>query len=174
MSLGVWEMGEAISDTGPILHLHEIDRLYALNVFNGLFIPTLVADELRVWGLNISNLGISAGISVMTVDSGRRVEVLEDVSNSPIQPADAEVLILAEDDGFKKPVLTDDMRLRKRLESRGALVVGSVGVLFRAYHIGMLERNELDMAVVALFEESTLHLSPAFRAYVREFLTDLV
>ena len=79
MSLGVWEMAEAISDTGPILHLHEINRL----------------------------------------------------------------------------------------------VIGSVGVLVRAYRTGLLERNELDIAVDGLFEESTLHLSSAFRAYLRKLLSDL-
>jgi len=36
---------EAISDTGPILHLHEIDQERALGVFERLVIPDLVVGE---------------------------------------------------------------------------------------------------------------------------------
>lgn len=40
-------MADAIADTGPILHLSEIDRLDALNVFTRITLPRLVLDELE-------------------------------------------------------------------------------------------------------------------------------
>lgn len=45
-------MSDAIADTGPILHLHEIGRLDALRIFDSLLIPDLAADEIRAYGLN--------------------------------------------------------------------------------------------------------------------------
>jgi predicted nucleic acid-binding protein len=65
------------------------------------------------------------------------------------------------------------MALRRELEFRGALVIGSVGLLVRAYNKALMERADLDHAIDALFDESTLHLSSAFRGYVRKLINDL-
>jgi len=65
------------------------------------------------------------------------------------------------------------LALRQYLEIHHAVVVGSIGMLVRAYRVGQLQRGELEAAVDALFDHSTLHLSRAFRAYVRRLLTDL-
>jgi hypothetical protein len=74
---------------------------------------------------------------------------------------------------FTLPVLTDDLALRRHLERRGTIAVGSVGLLIRAFHIGILKRQELDNAIDMLFEESSLHLSHVFRSYVRKLLNEL-
>lgn len=166
-------MSEAISDTGPILHLSEIDKLFGLNVFDRLYIPELVRDELRRYGLDARELTVSARISIVPVSQERGEEVFRYVRQLCIHPADAEVFILAQDESFSKIVLTDDMELRQQLELRGALVVGSVGILVRAYHKGLMKRDDLDQAIDALFKESTLHLSSAFRGYVRNLLSKI-
>lgn len=83
------------------------------------------------------------------------------------------MLALAYSDNFQKPVLTDDLALRRRLEAAGAIVTGSVGILVRAYKTNRLTRAQLEHALDALFSNSTLHLSRAFRTYVRQLLADL-
>ena len=167
-------MREAISDTGPILHLHEINRLRALGIFTHLVVPALVADELRTYGLDPASLDVPGlSVSIVPVVETRRNQVLAEGGESPIHPADAEVFVLAHDDGFAKRVLTDDLALRRQLEARGAVVTGSVGILVRAYKTGRLTRAELESAVDALSTESTLHLSRAFHVYVRQLLADL-
>jgi predicted nucleic acid-binding protein len=167
-------MPEAISDTGPVLHLHEIGRLKALGVFTHLTVPGLVADELHFYGLDLANLGIpDLTVAVAQVSETRRDQVLAESAGPPIHPADAEVLVLAQDDGFRTPVLTDDLALRRRLEASGATVSGSVGILVRAYKVGTLTRSQLENAVDALFAESTLHLSRAFQVYVRKLVAEL-
>ena len=44
---GERRMGEAITDTGPVLHLYEIGQLESLRIFDSLAMPDLVAEELR-------------------------------------------------------------------------------------------------------------------------------
>ena len=174
MWLGGWVMSEAISDTGPILHLHEISQLSVLGAFERLSVPGLVADELNAYGLDIAYLekqGIN--LSIVSVSETDRKQALAESNERPIHPADAQVLVLARNAGFRKTVLTDDLALKRRLETHGAVVTGTVGVLVRAYKMGRLERGDLESAVDALFDKSTLHLSRAFRAYVRRLVTDL-
>ncbi len=167
-------MPEAISDTGPVLHLHEIGRLKTLGVFTRLTVPGLVADELHFYGLDLANLDVpDLTVAIVQVSGTRRNQVLVESAGPTIHPADAEVLMLAQDDGFRTPVLTDDLALRRRLEVSGATVSGSMGILVRAYKIGILRRTQQEKAVDALFEKSTLHLSRAFQVYVRKLIADL-
>lgn len=165
-------MREAISDTGPLLYLYEINRLEATQIFERLFVPPMVAEELRFYGMDPLDLGGEVRVRIVPVSERNRTEVLAKENGSLIHPADAEVFVLSRQDGFKMPVLTDDLALRRRLEMHGTVVTGSVGVLVRAYRMGLLQRDSLESAVDALFDQSTLHLSHAFRVYVRQLLAD--
>jgi predicted nucleic acid-binding protein len=161
---------ETISDTGPILHLHEIGRLNTLATVAPLVLPSRVWEELRHRGLD----------EAAFQDSDLPFKVspaIRDLVSSPetlrLQPADIEVFLLAKERSFEPLVLTDDLALRRLLESRGATVAGSVGILIRAYTVGALAREELRRSSEALLEESSLHLSRAFRTYVRKLVADL-
>jgi predicted nucleic acid-binding protein len=165
---------EAISDTGPILHLHEIGQQAVLGIFECLIIPDLVAEELRTYGFDVAQLDIvGLTFSLVPVAAKEWQAVVQRPEAPPIQPADAQVFVLAQASQFQQPVLTDDLTLRRHLETHGAAVVGSMGVLVRAYRMGQLQRPELEEAVEALFDQSTLHLSRAFRAYMRQLLASL-
>jgi predicted nucleic acid-binding protein len=61
---------EAIADTGPVLHLHEIGRLDCLAVFDSLLMPDLVVEELHTYGLDPSGLTV-AGLHVVVVPVAR-------------------------------------------------------------------------------------------------------
>ncbi len=168
-------MSKAIADTGPILHLHEIGHLQAIRVFESLFIPDLVADEIRLYGLEPVHLGVTAlTVAVTSVKEALWKPFVNVTGRPTIHPADAQVLALAQSQQFALPVLTDDLDVRRCLEDRGAIVVGSVGVLVRAYSKGYLTRTDLENAVEALFAQSTLHTSRAFAAYVRRLLDELL
>lgn len=132
-----------------------------------------VAEELGRYGLDAEDIDLSSPISIVPINREQRDRVLGEIGQLPIHPADTEVLILAHEGGFSKPILTDDMALRRELEIRGALVIGSVGLLVRAYKKALMARADLDHAIDALFDESTLHLSSAFRGYVRKLINDL-
>lgn len=67
-------------------------------------------------------------------------------------------------------VLTDDLELRKGLEAQSFTVVGSIGILVRAFKAGRLTKAELRNSFDRLFDGSTLYLSKGFAVYVREFL----
>jgi hypothetical protein len=121
-------MDDAVSDTGPLLHLHEASFLRALGIFTCLCISPLVAEELASYRFELSLLrqvGVALRVEDVVEDSWR--EAMQAPALPPIQPADAQVLALARQDDFRRPVLTDDLALRRCLEAAGADVVGSVG-----------------------------------------------
>lgn len=166
-------MPETISDTGPVLHLHEIGRLAILTTVAPVTLPDLVLAELEARGLGLARLremGVDPRIS--PVPSSEWKEILQNLAPQ-IQPADAQVFALVRVSGFQALALTDDLSLRRLLENHGAEVAGTVGVLVRAYTSGRIPRMELEAAIESLFNDSSLHLSHAFRTYLRKLLGDL-
>jgi hypothetical protein len=53
------------------------------------------------------------------------------------------------------------------------VVIGSVGLLIRAYHLQLMNKLELEGAMELLFNDRSLHISRAFRAYVDKWLNQL-
>jgi predicted nucleic acid-binding protein len=152
-------MTEAISDTGPLLHLHEVDQWPALRVFERVLIPDLVAEELQLYLFDLVQLmATGTHVTIVAVERDDWTIVLNESDPPAIHSADAQVAVLARQHAYRLPILTDDLPLRKLLEKQGALVIGTIGVLVRAYTARHLTRLELDGAVEALFTASTLHL----------------
>jgi len=166
-------MTEVIVDTGPLLHLNEINQLFVLEKFERLHLPELVVDELTHHGLDTKTLNLTAKIVVHHFEPASLLLVLQEIGQPDIHWADAAVFLLAQQVNFSKPVLTDDLALRRHLEAHGNLVIGSVGLLIRAYHTQLISQVELERTIELLFYHSSLHISPAFRAYVYKLLGDL-
>jgi predicted nucleic acid-binding protein len=165
---------ETVSDTGPILHLREIGRLPLLAPLSPLVIPDLVQAELDVYDIPAAEMAkAGAELTVVPVAEPIWKEILLMSGFSRIQPADAQVFAVARSSSSDVLVLTDDLALRKLLERDGATVVGSFGLLIRAYRDGRLNRNTLERSVDDLLERSTLHLSRVFRSYIRQLIEEL-
>jgi predicted nucleic acid-binding protein len=160
-------MMEAIIDTGPFLHLNEINYLLALDVFEQFRLPDLVDNELRTYHVNTNQLNINAKILISSVEHEACLNTIQQLGQPQLHLADAAVFIMAQNAHFSLPVLTDDLALRRQLEAHGTLVVGSVDILIRAYCQQLISKIQLENAIDLLFDESSLHLSPAFRVYVR-------
>jgi len=168
-------VSDAISDTGPILHLTQVQRFNLLAIFTRVVISEQVDLELRSRHIAVSaHASTTPGftIDVQAVPAERIGELCSQVSPM-LSDADISVLALAEDLRIS-PVLTDDLTLRRVLESRRHEVVGTIGVAIRAYTVGILTRTELDTVIEALFDKSTLYLSAGFRHIIREKLRQLV
>ena len=168
-------MSEAISDTGPILHLAEIGALSVLTIFKKVLVSNLVNEELLSYGIDLVVAGQrrrELTFEAKTVGQERVTELLRELAAFKLHRADASIIALA-DDMRIRPILTDDMELRKALESRGHEAVGSIGVAVRAYKLRKLTREALEDLIDDLFSRSSLHLSKAFRKFVREMLVAL-
>lgn len=167
-------MSDAITDTGPILHLSEIDRLDALNVFARIMMSRLVLQELEKHNVTRGSFDNQLfELVIVDVPEAKWLPLTLMLGQPIIHSADAQVFVVAQEANFKTPVLTDDLALRRRLDSVNATSVGTIGVLIRAYKQALLTRQELDTGIDAVFTVSTLHASRAFKAYIEHMLSGL-
>jgi predicted nucleic acid-binding protein len=142
-----------------------------LNCVDVIFISTQVRAELRqqaVHEMVFKSLEDRIHVqrvtlSEITVQRGR-------LQGYSLHTADLSTAALA---GRLKPdvVLTDDLQLRKALEVHGHKVVGSVGVMVRAFTCGIIGKAELHTAIDELLDGSSLYTSRAFRQHVRDILS---
>ena len=161
-------MLEAIADTGPCLHLSDIDCPQCLSVFDRLTIVQGVKKELEDYQVDLSHLDLDVVFLNKAPGSWRSA-----MKQTGLQPADAQVLALAKSRGFSETVLTDDLALRKCVEQEGGGVAGSVGLLVRSYRLGHFELNELLESADRLMSQSTLFMSKPFRTWLRKMLEEL-
>lgn len=155
-----------VGDTGPLLHLHEINRLPLARLFSSIAIPDAVEAELQRYGIGAAPLaGAGLAIHVATPSSQAADRIRADCAELRLQEADQAVLALALDLACPT-VLTDDLDLRDAYRRFGITPVGTIGVLFRSWATRQLDRAELERTIRSLFAESSIHLSPAFRAYI--------
>lgn len=163
----------AVSNTGPPLHLSEIGQESQLTVFDRVTISEQVREELTRRG--VFNRVAAALGDCLTVESVTQAELDAQrtaLSGFKVHQTDLSVAALAA--RFASDVvLTDDLELRKGLEAQGCTVIGSIGVLLRAFRIGRFTKAELQAHLDQLFDGRTLYLSTGFRAHVRKLLDHL-
>lgn len=144
-----------------------------MTLFEQIKLPDLVADELEGYNLNANELNITANVVICPIDHEQSLNIRQKLGQPLIHLTDAAVFILAQNANFSLPVLTDDLALRRQLEARDTLVIGSIGLLIRAYHQQLIDKTDIKSAIDSLFNESSLHLSQAFRLYVQQLLNEL-
>jgi predicted nucleic acid-binding protein len=83
------------------------------------------------------------------------------------------VLALARQTRYQLPVLTDDLALRRRIERKGGVAVGTVGVLVRCQELGMSSVSQLEESIERLISCSSLHMSRPFRTFLRKLIRGL-
>ena len=163
----------AVSDTGPPLHLSEIRQESLLNLFKSVTIPEDVKIELIRHGV----FDMIARIlnDRLFIEDAKQSELDKQyrlMKDFRVHKADLCVAVLAAR-LLPDMVLTDDLELRKGLEVQSFTVVGSVGILVRAFKTGRLKKDELQDCFDRLFDGSTLYLSKGFVVYVRKLLDSI-
>ncbi|MBI3330244.1 MAG: hypothetical protein HYZ81_26495 [Nitrospinae bacterium] len=163
----------AVTNTGPPLHLAQIGLEGHLTMFARVSLSEHIREELSRRGLFeriATTLGERLGVERVTSQELQAQQAT--LAGFTSHQADWSVAALA---ARLAPdvVLTDDLALRRGLEARGHTVVGSVGVLIRAFKTGRCTKADLDTSIDQLFDGSTLYLSTGFRAYVRQLLKSL-
>jgi len=164
----------AVADTGPILHLTKIGQESHFTIFSKIFISEQIKSELEEYNIFnkikavMGNSIIIERVSRQEIDEQNRI-----LSGFKIHQSDLSVAVLAQRI-LPEVVLIDELELRRSLEAQGYTVVGSLGILFRAFKYGRLTKSELRVSIDQLFNDDTIYLSKGLRSHVYKMLDELV
>ena len=149
-------MHHAVFDTGPLIHLHEINRLeLVITVFIMLHLPAQVKREIRNEAIIKFLQQNTTCISVHSVNEPELFAMKEAYSRFQLNLADLAVLSLLPK--IKDAVaVTDDLALRRAIESGGRTAVGTIGILFNGYKRGVIDKPQLVKLLDLTFNDSSL------------------
>ena len=139
----------AVADTGPIIHLAEIDALGLLSAIDRILVPQTVYDELEVGTVPPALSDIEYEL-VASDASGLSVD---------LDPGETAALAVASE--RSAVLLTDDLAARNAAAEFDVEVHGSVGVIVLAYTRGELSKSEAVDLMRALQTETSLFITDA-------------
>lgn len=142
----------AVADTGPLIHLAEIDALELLETIDELLIPNTVYEELTAGGLPTGFASLeTVQVPADTQSIGNHQRELDSGETAALAIANTRDAIL----------LTDDLAARDAATSLGVEVHGSIGIIARGYAEGYLNQAEAAELMRALQHETSLFLTDA-------------
>jgi len=150
-------MKRLVADTGPILHLHEAGALHLFPLIGEIFLPPLVAAELRSFLPTLP----PKWAKVQALLPSAQQRALEWQRAGFLHGGEAEALALTLE---LKPYwfLTDDAAARLLAESLNVETHGSIGVVLWAAASKLVKKPDARLLLKGL-ENSSLWMSPRVR-----------
>jgi predicted nucleic acid-binding protein len=151
----------AVTDTGPLIHLAEIDSLDLLSILEELYVPETVYDELEAGGVpdGLSDLQYTR---VSTEGEG--------VGDERLDPGERTALAVANERDIT--LLTDDLAARETAAELGIDVHGSIGIIALGHARGHIDRPTAATRMRELQRETSLFVSDAVVERGIELLDD--
>lgn len=150
---------EAVSNAGPLIHLAQIKKFDLLKVFNRIFIPQAVYDEVCIAGKSGERELRSSGIEICKV-SNEDVEIIRKSIDAVLDEGELHALALTRK-LEKNLFLTDDLDARDAGIATGLEVHGSVGIIAMAYRHKLIDLTEAKSALLDLYSISNLFVARA-------------
>lgn len=141
----------AVADAGPLIHLDEIGVAAVLDIFPTVLVPHEVA-------LEVQRRPKGPGQEALRRCEIRHLAKRDSPPVGALSVADMAAIELARQ--HQGLLITDDLDLRDTANLAGLQVVGTIGVIVRAGHLGVLPRDAALAALDSLLAESTLFITP--------------
>ena len=144
---------KAVSDTGPIIHLNEINLIKVLNIFSIVIIPEEVEKELKN-----SKILILKKIKILKLSPSYKdkIKILTNQENLDLGEAFAIVLAMQEKADY---FLTDDLDARNIAIKYNLQVHGTVGIILRAFREKIIDKKTAIEKVNELHAKSSLFIT---------------
>lgn len=147
----------AVADTGPLIHLAEIESLLLLSIFDELHVPEAVRDEAKK-PATVQEFLKSCQIHSLSVS--RVTSFIHDQRLQSLQKGECESLCLCEELSIDL-ILTDDLAVRKIAQKLGLTPIGSLGVIVKAQKLGRISLAEAENLLIRLQDVSSLYVTRA-------------
>jgi predicted nucleic acid-binding protein len=149
----------AVTDAGPLIHLHEIGQLGLLRIFNLLHVTEDVwAEATSSARVPADALAAATSFKLHSVSTNDREQFASQHHLQHLQIGELTALQLCAAADIRV-LLTDDLAARDAAKSMNVVPVGSVGIVLRAYHTGTITLPHAEQALTTLFDTSTLFVT---------------
>jgi len=161
---------EAVSNSGPLIHLSQIGKFELLYIFSKIYIPKMVYKEVNIEGKpGATELKNAKNIQICEVFSEDIKNIENKAKGFKLDKGELQALSLC--NKLKKELfLTDDLDAREAGKSLGFQVHGSVGIIVRAYRKKLIDLKEAEEILNALYEVSKLFIA---KAIIEEAIEEL-
>jgi predicted nucleic acid-binding protein len=157
--MGNGKVSGAVADAGPIIHLREIGCLSLLHIFEILHIPNAVwletVGQNRVSQEDILSLGI---FQQHNLPQSEVMMFIQKNSLEELQDGECECFYLCQYIGISV-ILTDDMSVREEAYRLNITPVGSLGIVIRAYRLGLITLDNAKHYIADLYNVSSLFVT---------------
>jgi predicted nucleic acid-binding protein len=161
-----------VTDTGPLLHLHQAGAVELLGWLGEVHATPIVWRELQRHAPTFAPSGLPAWLKLCQPSSTAILQALEWVNARMLDPGEAEALAHAMESRADL-FLTDDAAARALAESLGLEVRGSLGVILRASAGGHLDHAASLRVFSNLELRSTLWMSAKVKTAVRDAISEI-
>ena len=144
---------KAVSDTGPIIHLNEINLINSFDIFSELIIPEEVERELKSNKIPIFK---KIKISKLSPDLKDKIKILTNQENLDLGESFAIVLAMQEKTDY---FLTDDLDARNVAIKYNIEVHGTIGIILRAFKDKIIDKKTTIEKVNELYSKSSLFIT---------------
>ena len=151
--IGLANEKKAVSNTGPIIHLSEINLIKVLDIFYKIMIPKEVEKELRN-----NKIAVPRKIKIQELlpDFKDRVKILTNQENLGLGESFAIVLAMQEKADY---FLTDDLDARNVAIKYNFQVHGAIGIVLRAFREKIIDKKTAIEKVSELHTKSSLFIT---------------
>lgn len=142
----------AVLDTGPLIHLGQIDFLKVLRVFQGILLSEDVVRELG----DTSYLQVNCKVVRL---EGRAKDLSKLIMNQyALGAGESTSIALARQENVRL-VFTDDLEAREVASAHGLEPHGTLAIVTRAYREKVIGKAEAVNCIDKLHRDSTLYLT---------------
>ncbi len=153
-------VNNACSDTSPVLHLYEINRISLLKMFSKIFISNLIKDEL----IRYKILDLPKQFEVKDVNNDQIILIAKKYD---LDFGESSVIWLCK--SLDIPLLlTDDLDARETAFELGIRPVGTVGIIMRGFREKIIDKNTTIGILKNLHKNSTLFITPELISFAIE------
>jgi predicted nucleic acid-binding protein len=165
-------MTVVVTDTGPLLHLHQAGAVHLLGHMGDVHTTPIVWRELQRHAPTFSTAGPPAWLRLCQPSSGAILKASEWVNARILDPGEAEGLAYALESKADL-FLTDDAAATSLGESLSLEVHGSLGVVLHAAAEGHLDQASCLGTFANLEQRSTLWMSARVKIAVRDAIAEI-
>ena len=144
---------KAVSNTGPIIHLTEINLIRILTIFQNITIPEEVEEELIKNKVSIPK---KIKITQLRPESKDKTKILTNEYNLDLGEAEAISLALQEKSDY---FLTDDLGARQIAKEYNIETHGTIGIILRAFKERLIGREITIEKIKELKTNSSLFIT---------------